>query len=72
MADSELAMKLQRQIIRNESNTALNGSSSSDGDENQIPSMKVFNPYPEFKEFTRKDIQNLEKTFKKYFFNSFG
>lgn len=68
MADSELAMKLQRQIIRNESNTALNGSSGSDGDENQMPSMKVFNPYTEFKEFTRKDIQNLEKTFRKYNF----
>lgn len=54
MADSELAAKLQKQIARNES------------DENVQPSMKVFNPYTEFKEFSRKEIQNLEKTFKKY------
>jgi hypothetical protein len=53
MADSELAAKLQKQIARNE------------GDENVQPSMKVFNPYTDFKELTRRDIQNLEKTFKK-------
>ena len=53
MADNELAAKLQKQISRNE------------GDENTVPSMKVFNPYTEFKEFTRKEILNLEKTFKK-------
>ena len=53
MADSELAAKLQKQIARNES------------DENAVPSMRVFNPYTEFKEFSRKEIQNLEKTFKK-------
>lgn len=72
MADNELAIKLQKQIIRNESATSLNSSHSTtslqqQGDENQMPSMKVFNPYTEFKEFTRKDIQSLEKTFKKYF-----
>lgn len=54
MADNELAAKLQKQKARNE------------GDENLMPSMKVFNPYTEFKEFTRKEIQSLEKTFKKY------
>lgn len=53
MADSELAAKLEKQMARNE------------GDENIQPSMKVFNPYTEFKEFSRKDIQSLEKTFKK-------
>ena len=66
MADSELAQKLQKQIIRNESTASLNGSTCFTSDENQMPSMRVFNPYTEFKEFTRKDIQNLEKTFKKY------
>lgn len=54
MADTELAAKLQKQIMRN------------DGDENVMPSMRVFNPYTEFKEFTRREIQSLEKTFKKY------
>ena len=49
MADNELAAKLQKQ------NARING------DENEMPSMKVFNPYTEFKEFGRKDIQNLEK-----------
>ena len=52
MADNELTAKLQKQIARN------------DGDENIMPTMKVFNPYTEFKEFTRKQIQSLEKTFK--------
>lgn len=57
MADSELTAKLQKQISRNE------------GDENIIPTMKVFNPYTDFKEFSRKEIQNLEKAFKKYDIN---
>lgn len=56
MADNELAMKLQKQISRNELT----------GVENVQPYMKVFNPYTEFKEFTRKEIQDLEKQFKKY------
>jgi hypothetical protein len=56
MATDELAAKLQKQISRNERN---------DGDENVQPSMKVFNPYTEYKEFTRKEIQNLERAFKK-------
>ena len=57
MATEELAAKLQKQIFRNERN---------DCDENVQPSMKVFNPYTEYKEFTRKEIQNLERAFKKY------
>jgi hypothetical protein len=80
MADAELAFKLQKQIMRNESVTSLNSSGSDSSsttitgrDENIIlstntittTSVRVFNPYTEFKEFTRKDIQNLEKTFKK-------
>ena len=56
MADSELAAKLQKQIARNDGGSDV---------ENVMPSMKVFNPYTDFNEFTRKDIQNLEKTFKK-------
>jgi len=56
MADNELACKLQKQIFRNELK----------GDENIQPYMKVFNPYTEFKEFTRKEIQDLEKKFKTY------
>jgi hypothetical protein len=56
MADNELAMKLQKQISRNELT----------GNENIQPYMKVFNPYTEFKEFTRKEIQDLEKQFKKF------
>lgn len=55
MAESELALKLQRQIERNDE----------EKNENFNPIMKVFNPYTEFKELSRKDIQNLEKTFKK-------
>ncbi|XP_041858981.1 EF-hand domain-containing protein D2 [Melanotaenia boesemani] len=30
------------------------------------PSMKVFNPYTEFKEFSRKQIKDMEKMFKEY------
>lgn len=56
MADNELTAKLQKQIARN------------DGNENIMPTMKVFNPYTEFKEFSRKQIQSLEKTFKMYIF----
>lgn len=72
MADSELAAKLQKQIARNEglsNNGNVNGqsssSTSSSGDENAVmPSRRVFNPYTDFKEFSRRDIQSLEKTFK--------
>lgn len=59
MADNELAAKLQKQIARNDGT-----------DENLMPSMKVFNPYTDFKEFTRKEIQSLERTFKKFDFNN--
>jgi EF-hand domain-containing family member D2 len=58
MVDNELAAKLYKQIIRNESDRETQ-------EEVYQPCMKVFNPYTEFKEFTRKDIQNLEKQFKK-------
>ena len=54
MAENELAAKLKRQCERNEGTN-----------ENFHPNMKVFNPYTEFKELTRKEILNLEKQFKK-------
>ncbi|XP_071373231.1 EF-hand domain-containing protein D2 isoform X1 [Centroberyx affinis] len=54
-ADSELGAKLQR---RGELNDGLA--------EHHQPSMKVFNPYTEFKEFSRKQIKDMEKIFKTY------
>lgn len=52
-AGSELEAKLVR---RGELNDGV-------GDHQQ-PSMKVFNPYTEFKEFSRKQIKDMEKMFK--------
>ncbi len=52
-ADSELGAKLMRREELNEGQ----------GEPCQ-PSMKVFNPYTEFKEFSRKQIKDMEKTFK--------
>ncbi|KAI4898499.1 hypothetical protein NFI96_020951 [Prochilodus magdalenae] len=52
-ADSELEAKLMR---RGELNDGVG--------EHQQPSMKVFNPYTEFKEFSRKQIKDMEKMFK--------
>ena len=54
MADNELLQKLQKQVIRNDSESS----------EAFQPFMKIFNPYTDFKEFSRKDIQNLEAQFK--------
>ena len=54
MAESELEIKLKRQIERNEGSGEIN-------DKN----IKIFNPYTEFQELTRKDIINFEKEFKK-------
>ncbi|XP_061197663.1 EF-hand domain-containing protein D2-like [Saccostrea echinata] len=55
MASDELARKLNR---RNEIN---------EGDETAaLPSMNVFNPYTEFKEFSRKQIKDFQRTFNKY------
>ncbi|XP_066547646.1 EF-hand domain-containing protein D2 isoform X2 [Amia ocellicauda] len=54
-ADSELGAKLLRRADLN------------DGvGEHHQPSMKVFNPYTEFKEFSRKQIKDMEKMFKQY------
>uniref|UniRef100_A0AAY5KR75 EF-hand domain-containing protein n=1 Tax=Esox lucius TaxID=8010 RepID=A0AAY5KR75_ESOLU len=54
-ADSELGAKLMR---RGELNEGVG--------EHQQPSMKVFNPYTEFKEFSRKQIKDMERMFKEY------
>ncbi|XP_025083327.1 EF-hand domain-containing protein D2-like [Pomacea canaliculata] len=55
MADDELANKLNRRNLINE------------GEEGAVlPSTIIFNPYTEFKEFSRKQIQDFQKTFNKY------
>ncbi|KAK9515933.1 hypothetical protein VZT92_026529 [Zoarces viviparus] len=54
-ADSELGAKLMR---RGELNEGL-------GEQCQ-PSMKVFNPYTEFKEFSRNQIKDMERMFKTF------
>ncbi|XP_046326771.1 EF-hand domain-containing protein D2-like [Haliotis rufescens] len=51
----ELAQKLMR---RNNINDGI--------EEGSLPSARVFNPYTEFKEFSRKQIKDFEATFKKY------
>nr|XP_006638025.1 PREDICTED: EF-hand domain-containing protein D1 [Lepisosteus oculatus] len=52
-ANSELSAKLTRRLDINEGNTE--------------PKMsKIFNPYTEFKEFSRKQIKDMEKMFKRY------
>ncbi|KAG7219858.1 hypothetical protein INR49_018810 [Caranx melampygus] len=55
-ADSELGAKLLRRGELNEGQG-----------EHCQPSMKVFNPYTEFKEFSRKQIKDMEKMFKIFF-----
>ncbi|XP_038672599.1 EF-hand domain-containing protein D1 isoform X1 [Scyliorhinus canicula] len=52
-ADTELSAKLTRRLGINEGTTAPKQA-------------KVFNPYTEFKEFTRKQIKDMEKMFKLY------
>ncbi|XP_034732705.1 EF-hand domain-containing protein D2 [Etheostoma cragini] len=54
-ADSELGAKLNR---REELNDGQG--------EHRQPSMKVFNPFTEFKEFSRIQIKDMEKMFKTY------
>lgn len=51
--DSELGAKLLR---REELNEGMG--------EPRQPSMKIFNPYTEFKEFSRNQIRDMEKLFK--------
>ncbi|XP_077998311.1 EF-hand domain-containing protein D2-like [Glandiceps talaboti] len=52
----ELAKKLARRAAINEGEQASDSPTQS----------KVFNPYTEFKEFSRKEIKDFEKMFKKY------
>lgn len=52
-ADEELSAKLLR---RADLNQGIG--------EPQSPSRRVFNPYTEFKEFSRKQIKDMEKMFK--------
>ncbi|KAM9855406.1 EF-hand domain-containing protein D2 [Aulostomus maculatus] len=54
-ADAELGAKLLRRGELNEGQG-----------EHCQPSTKVFNPYTEFKEFSRKQIKDMEKMFKTY------
>lgn len=54
-ANSELGAKLLR---REELNEGIG--------EHSLPSMKIFNPYTEFKEFSRKQIKDMETLFKTY------
>lgn len=56
MATDELATLLTRRI---------NISDALEAGETVQATTKVFNPYTEFKEFSRKEIKDLEKTFKK-------
>ncbi|CAH1240693.1 EF-hand domain-containing protein D2-like [Branchiostoma lanceolatum] len=53
-ASNELTAKLQRRLNINE------------GDEEPSPHSNVFNPYTEFKEFSRKQVKDYEKMFKTY------
>ncbi|XP_048836189.1 EF-hand domain-containing protein D1 [Brienomyrus brachyistius] len=52
-ATTELTLKLSRRLDINEGNT-------------EPKQVKVFNPYTEFKEFSRKQIKDMEKMFKRY------
>ncbi|XP_032824030.1 EF-hand domain-containing protein D2 [Petromyzon marinus] len=64
MATDELAGKLQRRLKREEE----------DGEEEEKegtgeaarPSARAFNPYSDFKEFSRKQIKEMERMFKQY------
>ncbi|XP_036393147.1 EF-hand domain-containing protein D1 [Megalops cyprinoides] len=52
-ATSELTEKLNRRLDINEGNA-------------ESKQAKIFNPYTEFKEFSRKQIKDMEKMFKRY------
>ncbi len=76
--DADLAEKLNRRIRRIESVESSSETSSTNGnginDELEFLSSTnyeyqrpfVFNPYVEYHEFSRKQIQNLMQTFEKY------
>ncbi|CAH2319831.1 EF-hand domain-containing D2 [Pelobates cultripes] len=68
MAADELASRLNRRLRLGAGGEAGGDSDSdqhSDGERRQ-PCMRVFNPYTEFKEFTRKQIKDMECMFKQY------
>ncbi|XP_077314041.1 EF-hand domain-containing protein D2 [Lithobates pipiens] len=56
MAGDELASRLNRRLRMGD---------PEDGEREQ-PSMRVFNPYTEFKEFSRKQIKDMEEMFRQY------
>jgi len=60
MASNELAAKLARR------NDVIDAAEEGNVIESQLPSMQVFNPFTEFKEFSRKQIQGYQKMFNKY------
>jgi hypothetical protein len=77
--DADLAQKLNRRIRRMESfessseSSSVNTNNNDDQDSSLSSSTAscdyqrstVFNPYTEYTEFSRKQIQNLMKTFEK-------
>lgn len=54
MAGDELASRLNRRLRMGDPEDA----------EREQPSMRVFNPYTEFKEFSRKQIKDMEEMFR--------
>ena len=66
MASDELAAKLQRRNVIIDKAEEME-----DGEElppAELPSLQVWNPYTEFKEFSRKEIQNYQKMFNQWVF----
>ena len=59
MATDELAAKLARR------NDVIDAAEEGNVIESELPSMKVFNPFTEFKEFSRKQIQGYQQMFNK-------
>ena len=55
--DGDLAAKL------NKRNQVIDA--DEEGRDPELPSLQVFNPYTEFKEFSRKEILYYQKMFKK-------
>jgi len=58
MASDELASKLQRRT-----DVITSAEDGTEMPQAQMPSAMVFNPYTEFKEFSRKEIQHFQKMF---------
>jgi len=58
MASDELASKLQHRT-----DVITSAEEGKELPEAKMPSSMVFNPYTEFKEFSRKEIQHFQKMF---------